>query len=100
MQKSYSISPDSHARPCPKLVEETHGVLPGLRVRHVPDELVALQEAWQCLQAGNLEAQSCGFEAVGTRGVGRHGIGDNVAITNGLDLSNVTRRLVGTTYLG
>jgi hypothetical protein len=100
MQKSYSISPDSHARPCPKLVEETHGVLPGLRVRHVPNELVALQEAWQCLQAGNLEAQSCGFEAVGTRGVGGHGIGDNVAITNGLDLSNVTRRLVGTTYLG
>lgn len=41
-KSSYSIAPESHPRPCPNLVEQTHSVLPRLGSRNFLDEFVAL----------------------------------------------------------
>jgi hypothetical protein len=60
-------------------VKKAHGGFPCVGVKHVADELVALQESGKSLQAGNLEVECSGFEAVWTRRVGGHGIGDDIA---------------------
>lgn len=80
MWMSYPISPNSHSRPGAQFVEPLHGGLVGLRVGYVANELRILQESRHGLQSWNLEIEGRRFEAVGTRGVRSHSIGDHVAI--------------------
>jgi hypothetical protein len=61
-------------------VEELHGGFVCLGIGHVADELGLLEEAWESLQAWDLEAEGGGFEAVGTGRVGGHGVGDHIAM--------------------
>ena len=51
-----------------------HCGFPRFRIRDVADELGDLDESGQALEAGDLEFQGRGFETVGTRGVGGHGV--------------------------
>lgn len=76
---AYPISPDRHSRPGAKFVSEAHRGLPRIGTGHITNKLVVLQQSRQCLQARDLEVESGGFEAVGTRRVRGHGVGHNVA---------------------
>lgn len=78
---AYPITPDGSARPCPDHMEDLHGCLPCLRVRHVLDESRILDDIRKCFEAWDLEVQSGGLESVRAWRAGAHSVSQHVAAT-------------------
>lgn len=77
---TYPISPDGLPRPCTDRVHNSHRRLPSTRFRHILDELGVLDEGRETLKTRDLEPQGRRLEAIGAWGVGRHGVGNDVAM--------------------
>lgn len=79
MGATYPISPDGLPRPRTDRVHNSHCRLPSTRFRHVLDELGILDKGREALETRDLEPQGRRLEAIGAWGVGRHGVGHDVA---------------------